>query len=109
MQNRPPASTDAVYVGGNTRRAVLGRRELIGSLREDFTTLASRIVTVAKASMITVWVDDECRIYGTRPEALPQVPIHWIVGTYGCGAPISDIAADLDAEHRERVRAWRLD
>jgi hypothetical protein len=37
------------------------------------------------------------------------VPVHWIIGTYACGAPIGDIAADLDAERTERVRAWRLD
>ena len=94
---------------GAIRHAGYGRRELIGSLREDFNSLAARIISAAQASVLTVWVDDECRIYGSRPDALPQVPVHWIVGTYACGAPIGDIAADLDAEHTERVRAWRLD
>jgi hypothetical protein len=91
------------------RRASPVRRELIGSLREDFDALAARIVAAAHASNIIVWVDDECRVYGTRPDALPQVPLHWIVGTYACGAPLGDIAADLAAERTERVRAWRLD
>jgi hypothetical protein len=106
MQEQPVSSVDAAFAG-NGRHA--GRRELIGSLREDFTSLAARIVRAAQASVVTVWVDDECRIYGSRPEAVPRVPIHWIVGTYACGAPIGDIAADLDAEHSERARAWRLD
>lgn len=107
MREEQMPGGDAAIVVGHGRHN--GRRELIGSLREDFTALAARIVRAAQASVVTVWVDDECRIYGARPEALPRVPIHWIVGTYACGAPIGDIAADLDAEHTERVRAWRLD
>jgi hypothetical protein len=106
MQDHPISNGDITFAGGS-RHA--GRRELIGSLREDFTSLAARIVRAAQASAVTVWVDDECRIYGSRPESVPRVPIHWIVGTYACGAPIGDIAADLDAERSERARAWRLD
>ena len=97
---------DAVFA---SRSRHAGRRELIGSLREDFTSLATRIVHAAQASVVTVWCDDECRIYGSRPEAVPRVPTHWIVGTYACGAPIGDIAADLSAEHTERTRAWQID
>lgn len=104
-----PQTPDAASLRGTTRHAGYGRRELIGSLREDFNSLAARIISAAQASVLTVWVDDECRIYGSRPEALPQVPVHWIIGTYACGAPIGDIADDLDAERTERVRAWRLD
>jgi hypothetical protein len=100
---------DAAPNRGANRTVGHGRRELIGSLREDFNSLAARIISAAQASVLTVWVDDECRIYGARPEALPHVPVHWIIGTYACGAPIGDIAADLDAERTERVRAWRLD
>lgn len=103
-----PQIPDAAANRGATRHGH-GRRELIGSLREDFNSLAARIISAAQASVLTVWADDECRIYGARPEALPHIPVHWIIGTYACGAPIGDIAADLDAERTERVRAWRLD
>lgn len=92
---------------GGASRA--GRRERIGTLREDFQSVAARIVSAAQGSFITVWVDDECHIYGARPESVPEVPAHWIVGTYGCGAPLGDIAADLDAERSERSRAFCLD
>jgi len=83
--------------------------ELIGSLRDNSTAIAERIVRASRGATITVWVDDESRIYGTSPESLPMVPVHWIIGTYGCGAPVNDIAEDLHAERSERARAWRLD
>ena len=85
------------------------RDELIGSLRDDSAIIAERVVRASRGSVITVWADDEARIYGTPPEALRGIPAHWIIGTYGCGALINDIAADVHAERSERARGWALD
>jgi len=86
-----------------------GDRQLIGSLREDSAAIAERIIRASRGAVVTVWADDESRIYSAHPDALPVVPVHWIVGTYGCGAPLADIADDVRAERSERARAWSLD
>jgi len=83
--------------------------EVIGSLRDDSKAIAERIVRASRGAMVTIWVDDESCIHGCDPDALPLVPVHWIVGTYGCGVPLDDIVADLHLERTERARAWRLD
>lgn len=81
----------------------------LGSLRDDAEALAERVARASACAMLTVWIDDECRIRGACPEAVPPLPLHWIVGTYACGAALADIADDLRHERRERERAWRLD
>lgn len=81
----------------------------LGSLRDDADALAERIARASACATITIWIDDEYRIRGACPEALPALSQHWIVGTYACGAALSDIADDLRHERSERERAWRLD
>lgn len=82
---------------------------VIGSLRDDADTLAARVARASACVTITVWIDDEYRVHCACVDVLPSVPSHWIVGTYACGAELSDIADDLRHERSERERAWRLD
>lgn len=80
-----------------------------GTLREDAEALAADVVRASAVATVTIWIDDECRVKGSRVDALPPLPLHWIVGTYACGAASADIAEDLRHERRERERVWRLD
>lgn len=82
---------------------------VIGSLRDDVDALAASIARASACVTITVWIDDEYRVHCTCVDVLPSVPSHWIVGTYACGAELSDIAEDLRHERGERERTWRLD
>lgn len=81
----------------------------LGSLRDDADALAERVARASACATITIWIDDEYRIRGACPEELPALSQHWIVGTYACGAALSDIADDLRHERHERERVWRLD
>ena len=81
----------------------------IGTLRDDPDALAARVARASACATVTVWVDDECRVHGSAIDALPAVPLHWIVGTYACGAALADIADDLRHARSERERAWCID
>ncbi|WP_300620292.1 hypothetical protein [Dokdonella sp.] len=81
----------------------------IGWLRDDAGNLAADIARACAYATLIVWIDDECRVKGTSVDSLPMMPSHWIVGTYACGASVSDIVDDLRHERHERERSWRLD
>lgn len=82
---------------------------VIGSLRDDVDVLAGGVLRGCASATITVWIDDEYRVHCACVDVLPSVPSHWIVGTYACGAELSDIADDLRHERNERERTWLLD
>jgi hypothetical protein len=39
----------------------------------------------------------------------PDLPTHWIAGTFGLGQPLDEIADDLRALLRERSKDWIID
>lgn len=119
---RPPADAAAWPVSPGERTPLRRRRVParipgrghattldFGPLRGDVETLAANVLRASAGATVTIWIDDECRVKGTCVDALPALPLHWIVGTYACGAMPADIADDLRHERRERERAWRLD
>lgn len=75
----------------------------LGWLGDDPPTLAARIADACAYGMMTVWIDDECRVHGLRTEA-HSLPMHWIVGTYTCGVSLQDVVEDLCHERLERER-----
>lgn len=58
---------------------------------------------------LTFWIDHKADIHGDVPDNVPRSVENQLLGTYGAGASVSDIEADLRTERRERARAWITD
>ena len=82
------------------------RRTLVGNLRDDITSNASRVQAACTYSTVTIWADDLSDIRVDLPERLDDVPQHYLIGTYGFGVALSDIEDDLRDARRERARSW---
>ncbi|MBO9662862.1 hypothetical protein [Dokdonella sp.] len=109
-----PAAPSGISARPRRHRATPRQREQmavleIGSLRDDVDVLAACVARASACIHVTVWIDDRCLVRGTSADTPPPVPVHWIVGTYACGASLADIADDLRHERQERERAWQLD
>jgi hypothetical protein len=81
----------------------------VGSLREDMTTLASKVYQTLMDGPRLVWVDDDGRVYSGEPREDPCLPASWIAGTFAFGQPAEDIEGDLRALLRERTKDWIID
>ena len=51
------------------------------------------------------WTNADSEVLFSRPEKTPEISSEWLAGTYGIGASVSDIAADLDALRCECIPA----
>lgn len=58
---------------------------------------------------MSFWIDDRSIIHADLPNNIPPTAEMLIVGTYGIGTPIEDIADDLRAERSERARSWLVE
>jgi len=81
----------------------------VGSLREDMTTLASKVYQTLMDGPRLVWADDDGRVYSGEPREDTRVPASWIAGTFAFGQPAEDIEGDLRALLRERTKDWIID
>jgi len=81
----------------------------IGHLRDDLDTLASQVQQSLADGNQTVWAEDDGRVYSCPMENDPDLPTHWIAGTFGLGQPLEEIADDLRALLRERSKDWIID
>ena len=82
------------------------REEVIGRLSDDLDGCARRIQDACSYSTMMIWADDLNNIRAGPPDRLVHVPSYAIIGTYGLGIALHDIADDLRAERVERALSW---
>lgn len=82
------------------------RVNAIGSLLNEPSVSARRILEACVSTTMSFWIDDRSTIHADVPESIPLKARSLIVGTYGVGAAIENIEGDLRAERRERARSW---
>lgn len=85
------------------------RATRVGSLRGDLATIAMKLHEALHRSDITVWTDATSEVLFDAPESSPNVGSEWLAGTYGVGASVSDIEADLMALRCECISAAILE
>ncbi|WP_395680028.1 hypothetical protein [Dokdonella sp.] len=79
------------------------RAKLAGSLTDDLGVVALNLLHALKRSDIVVWTDATAEVYFDAADRCPNVEPDHLVGTYGLGANIADIEADLGVVRSERV------
>jgi hypothetical protein len=82
------------------------RVNAIGSLLDEPSVSARRMLQACISTTMSFWVDDRSTIHADLPENIPPTAESLIVGTYGVGTPVENIEGDLRAERRERARSW---
>ena len=82
------------------------RDGIIGRLSDDLDGCARRIQDACSYSTVMIWADPLNNIRAGAPDRLAHVPSYAIIGTYGLGIALRDIADDLRAERRERALLW---
>ena len=85
------------------------RAACAGSLRGDLASVAMKLHEALHRSDITVWTNADSEVLFSQPERTPEIGSEWLAGTYGIGASVSDIAADLDALRCECIPTAILD
>ena len=85
------------------------KNKSIGSLRGDLSEVAERICKAARDSMVAVWVSDHAEVYAESGEAMRDVYLPWMVGTYSMGMNSGDIVDDLLEVRRERLKSGVID
>jgi len=85
------------------------RANAIGSLLDEPSVSARRILQACVPSTMSFWIDDRATIHADLPDNIPPTAEPLIVGTYGIGTPIGDIEDDLRAERSARARSWITD
>lgn len=90
----PPAT----FVHRRTQRA-----KLAGSLTGDLGIIALNLHQALKRTDIVVWTDAAAEVYFDAADRCPNVEVERLVGTYGLGANIADIEADLGMMRSERL------
>jgi len=56
-----------------------------------------------------LWTEEDGKVYICPMENEPDLPTHWIAGTFGLGQPLRTIAGDLRALLRGRSKDWIID
>ena len=82
------------------------RVNAIGSLLDEPSLSARRMLQACISSTMSFWIDDRSTIHADLPENIPQTAEPLIVGTYGIGTSLENIEGDLRAERCERARSW---
>jgi hypothetical protein len=85
------------------------RAACAGSLRGDLATVAMKLHEALHRSDITVWTNADSEVLFCQSESTPEIGSEWLAGTYGIGASVNDIAADLDVLRCECIPAAILD
>jgi hypothetical protein len=85
------------------------RANAVASLRDEPNASARRILEACVSSTMSFWIDDRSLIHADLPDNIPSGAEMLIVGTYGIGTAVEDIADDLRAERVERARSWSAD
>jgi len=81
----------------------------VGSLRDDFGTLADCVVRTLVDGPRLVWARDDGVVFSAATNRNKVMPVSWIVGTFLFGHPTLAIADDLRALAHERSKNWILD
>jgi hypothetical protein len=84
-------------------------RLVIGSLHDDLQALAGCVQRSMMDGAVTVWAEDDSRVFACPADACPALPVHWIAGTFMFGQSHRDIEEDLRALLRERAKDWIVD
>jgi hypothetical protein len=87
----------------NESRARHPRARSAGSLRGDLHQIAASLHRQLGNSDITVWTASDADIYFEAPDSCPEIAPEKMVGTYGVGASVDDIVADLGAMRHECI------
>ena len=73
------------------------RAMFAGSLHGDLGAIAMKLHEALHRADITVWTNANSEVLFDTPESCPEIGSQWLAGTYGVGANLSDIEADLRA------------
>ncbi|MGN6521474.1 MAG: hypothetical protein ACTHK2_18875 [Dokdonella sp.] len=84
------------------------RAKLAGSLTGDLGIIALNLHHALKRSDIVVWTDAAAEVYFDAADRCPNLEADHLVGTYGLGANIADIEADLGVVRHERLSNWMI-
>ena len=82
------------------------RVHAIGSLLDEPSISARRMLHACVSKTMSFWIDDRSAIHADLPENIPRSAESLIVGTYGVGSALDNIEGDLRAERFERARSW---
>lgn len=75
----------------------------LGSLLGALEPIAACIVAALVARDVTIWVNSKAELVCSGADDAPELPIGAVLGTYGSGAHIGDIHADLLAFRNQRA------
>ncbi|GAA0709703.1 hypothetical protein [Dokdonella soli] len=75
----------------------------LGSLLGALEPIATYIVAALVTRDVTIWVNSKAELVCSGAGNVPELPAESVLGTYGLGANVGDIHADLLAFRNERA------
>lgn len=81
----------------------------VGNLTDELQALARRVHSQLIEGDRFVYATEDGSVYASDPLASPDVPAHWIAGTFRLGESFEALVEDLACLRHSRFKDWILE